>query len=1289
MLSKLAAALGLCCLCASSQTVPASVGAGSSSAVQTAYQAAYLRNGFSKLVGAPTGNVAPFLSTGLIQLFPGATDKSQIYALIAPDTTGASNVVQVYPDMYGYYGYLGYAAVGFPTIDTTVCPTLLSPAASANSCQYQTFSLDYALFIYATPLPNGNQQFYITDPVYTQWNNLGGIATFGPPINLLTQISSRFGSSALNQTFDQGTLDTLNSGPYSGTFAVRSPIYPLYLATGAETGSMGFPVTGELLLANGMRQQAFERGAISYNPITLAASQQPAVASVRLSAGSSLQTYPGATNAVQATLTGAGGVAVSGRPIVWTSSNPKAVQVQGSGASVVLYAVGQGSAAVTAEAEGQTSTPLNVTVTSSYCCFVGQGAPTTAIQQAFQDAVSRNKLTIVLPAASGVTRLGAGYVQQLTGPGGLTYLVAVPDATNAGYVVSGAILTVYNRLGGPNGSVGYPLSDATAGGRQLFQNGALAGSPVQLVSGAILSGWKSYGYETGLAGSPTGAAMPFVTFRGTTGVAQTFQTGEILAASTGSLANTPYLVSGLTLATYNSGGGVSGNLGAPITLERPLNGQQRQDFEGGYIYYAMGAGSATEVDTPRQPLVSATPGNVRAGSSVHLVIGGFSNGGTVRVSQTGQADFTVATAGGTYAWDAYVPAGAAPGTVTVKAVDANSAATNAQVTYTIYATPPTALNILLVSGNQQSGAPGASLPQPLVVVVKDQNGNPVPGQTVTFSASPGAQVQPAAEVTDANGMASTALRMPMATGIALATATAGRQVVTFSASAAAQSLNNFPVLTQNVPGTLGNGSDTIKAKGALLTAAAAILRYHQSRGELPQPNGLADAPTLNQFLTSFCAIDAGGNKICDGFVTLGSSPEQTVNLWRLGAFVSNDLTVQIEPFDLNSIRDLVTSGGPVLLALSLGNGLGSHFVVATGVASDGSIAIADPNPAFAQTNLNAYLAGFSAMGQSIQAGIAGAVRLIPQAPVTPGFVVAANTPVTLASAAGNCGAALTFPSVAAVAGSPAAPAAPAAGALYFVFCNGTSPLYELDAAPAPAYNVVFTDLASAGSRIPLSGAAAASWAIAPANLSWSVTPLATAIAANGVLNAASYTPQFAPGGLISIFGAGLSGATVQINGQAAKVLAATPFQLNAQIPTTTAAGTAQLIVSSSFGSAQQSIPIASNAPAIFSLSSTQAAITNADNTLNTPSNPVMRGGVIVIYATGFGATSSAGAAATPITVSIGGTAYSAAYAGVSPGAPGLYQVNVQLPAAMPPGLALPLFLKQGTATSNTVTVAVE
>src|SRR5206468_3352435 len=103
-------------------------------------------------------------------------------------------------------------------------------------------------------------------------------------------------------------------------------------------------------------------------------------------------------------------------------------------------------------------------------------------------------------------------------------------------------------------------------------------------------------------------------------------------------------------------------------------------------------------------------------------------------------------------------------------------------------------------------------------------------------------------------------------------------------------------------------------------------------------------------------------------------------------------------------------------------------------------------------------------------------------------------------------------------------------------------------------------------------------------------------------------------------------------------------------------------------------------------------VTNQDNSLNTPSTPAARGSVMVIYGTGFGATARSGGldrAVTPVTAVIGSTEVTAAFAGLTPGAIGLYQANVAIPASLPPGLSLPLYLKQGSSVSNTVALAVQ
>jgi uncharacterized protein (TIGR03437 family) len=134
-------------------------------------------------------------------------------------------------------------------------------------------------------------------------------------------------------------------------------------------------------------------------------------------------------------------------------------------------------------------------------------------------------------------------------------------------------------------------------------------------------------------------------------------------------------------------------------------------------------------------------------------------------------------------------------------------------------------------------------------------------------------------------------------------------------------------------------------------------------------------------------------------------------------------------------------------------------------------------------------------------------------------------------------------------------------------------------------------------------------------------------------------------------------------------------------------------VSSPNGNAQQTIGVRAVAPAIFLINTTQAAITNQDNTLNTGSNPALRGtGALVIYATGFGAVTPSGAlsvASTPVSAVIGATEIPAAFAGLTPGFIGLYQANIAIPSSLPPGLTLPLYLKQGGAMSNIVTVAIQ
>ena len=108
------------------------------------------------------------------------------------------------------------------------------------------------------------------------------------------------------------------------------------------------------------------------------------------------------------------------------------------------------------------------------CCQIGDGAP-VAVQSAFRTALSRNQISVQMPLPDPATRTANGYVQtvQSTAADGsvTTYLLTAADQASAAYVVTGALLATYQSMGGPAGALGYPLSDASAGGRSCSRTG--------------------------------------------------------------------------------------------------------------------------------------------------------------------------------------------------------------------------------------------------------------------------------------------------------------------------------------------------------------------------------------------------------------------------------------------------------------------------------------------------------------------------------------------------------------------------------------------------------------------------------------------------------------------------------------------------------------------------------------------------------------------------------------------------------------------------------------------------
>jgi uncharacterized protein (TIGR03437 family) len=186
------------------------------------------------------------------------------------------------------------------------------------------------------------------------------------------------------------------------------------------------------------------------------------------------------------------------------------------------------------------------------------------------------------------------------------------------------------------------------------------------------------------------------------------------------------------------------------------------------------------------------------------------------------------------------------------------------------------------------------------------------------------------------------------------------------------------------------------------------------------------------------------------------------------------------------------------------------------------------------------------------------------------------------------------------------------------------------------------------------------------------------------VNAASLTPgPVAPGMLIALENTGLTASQlaqtqVTFNGTAAPMLSVVPTEVLVRAPISLQGVQSVQIAITSPGAVFA--PITANvvtaAPALFTVSSSQAAITNQDGTLNSSTNPAVRGGVISLYGTGEGVTGL------PFSVTIGGNPATILYSGPSGSFPGMFQINAQVPGGTYTGGALPIVVTVGTATTQ-------
>jgi uncharacterized protein (TIGR03437 family) len=239
-------------------------------------------------------------------------------------------------------------------------------------------------------------------------------------------------------------------------------------------------------------------------------------------------------------------------------------------------------------------------------------------------------------------------------------------------------------------------------------------------------------------------------------------------------------------------------------------------------------------------------------------------------------------------------------------------------------------------------------------------------------------------------------------------------------------------------------------------------------------------------------------------------------------------------------------------------------------------------------------------------------------------------------------------------------------------------------------------------------------------------PVVPIVGSGGAVSAASYRGPFAPGSLIAIFGSNLAetlaesprlpwetelaGARVVLGGRVLPLQFASNGQINAMVPYDLPANTTQqLIVRKGVRlSSPEAVTVASAQPSVFTKdrSGEGPGIVSAVRTDGTyvllvdPQNPVRAGDVLIVYCEGLGPTNPpvpAGAmvpsdrlyeAANPVTATVGGQPAQVLFAGLVSGFTGLYQVNIVVPAGVPPGDDVPATLTSAGLTSRAVTIAV-
>jgi uncharacterized protein (TIGR03437 family) len=226
-------------------------------------------------------------------------------------------------------------------------------------------------------------------------------------------------------------------------------------------------------------------------------------------------------------------------------------------------------------------------------------------------------------------------------------------------------------------------------------------------------------------------------------------------------------------------------------------------------------------------------------------------------------------------------------------------------------------------------------------------------------------------------------------------------------------------------------------------------------------------------------------------------------------------------------------------------------------------------------------------------------------------------------------------------------------------------------------------------------------------------------AIQGIFNGASYSGAVAPGTWVSIFGTSLApsalsasssplpiqlnGVSVTVGGVPAPLVYVSPGQINAiipfevTIPTSPSTDTPVIVQTSTASSSAFNIRLSKDAPALFTQNQAGTGAALVFDPSFKPVSTIQTGTPIILYAVGLGATnppassSAGGATSEPfnrvqdtLSVFVGDHLAGVDFAGLAPGFPGIYQLNV-VPNSP---ISDRVYLQQGGWQSNIASVPI-